>query len=94
MGSFFKMSDSRTSSESESCDSDSSGYEVDLREDSLSAREVEPFDGSIQPWRFEPQGPEVLEQNDEHEEHDGDEDMNIDERMGNTDWYVSFICCI
>ena len=85
------MSDaSRTSINSSSDSSDSSGYEDDLRADPLSLVDVEPFDGAVQPWRFEPQGPEVVQSNIERGE-DQEEEMApvVHERMGNTDWYYN-----
>ena len=68
------MSDSsRNSSDEASDSSDFPGYEVELREGILGVTEAEPLDGVIQPWRFEPQGPGNVE-NDEAEPEGHDQD--------------------
>ena len=87
------MSDSsRNSSDEASDSSDFSRYEVELREGILGVTEAEPLDGVIQPWRFEPQGSDNVE-NDEaepegHEQDEGHDGEDINERMGNTGWYT------
>jgi len=77
---------------STSLSSNSSGYEVDLVENVNEVINREDFEG-IQPWRFEPQGPD-LGAEEEDEERMADDVPMEDNRMGNTDWYINLYTCL